>query len=501
MSVLSFDPVQTLNAMQQIPRGFFIENPCVRVPARTVWIDRGYENRLRSERIENIDHYLAQSFGFETVTLPGPFVEYRDWQRVMDRSTFFKSDSYVCHGGISHGSGRAVFIQDHQVKGVGRTQHAVLHDFYKDTNGFLGGRSAYLEICNEKLLNRLLTIKPIPNEFLLALPSKNKKLPPRFLLGRRGSPLRVSHLHYLLGVGQIYGETNRHLIWRRFLADLFNGPGEELSARVLRRRFETMIDHALITLAECRVFGIFLANWPDNGDVFSRALDCEDTRFDFVGGVRERGCDADFRRRTPMSWFLDFERNREDGILGYSLQTLKNAFLAMDSLAIGIGYDLNRRSSWLSWAALEHRYRRAILLSLGKLLGCGTRLQANQRCLTVSSLMAHFPLIPEKSSGQIFNRSHFVDGYLNGLVAEARGSGPSRNWQAGRDLGLALRKNYGTGKASNFSSRCRSYVRLLKLSPVDSLNQKTSMLSDEPEITSKLGNWLTEFQQGLDPGV
>src|SRR5688572_24501835 len=121
----SLDARMSLAALRTMDRFLMIQNPCVAVPGQTLWVSPEYRREQLKKKKAFRDGDLAAIYSYRTELPSGSYIEQKEWKKILAKAQNFSSDSYICHGGIGQGSGRSIFVEDHQLKGVGRTNHAV----------------------------------------------------------------------------------------------------------------------------------------------------------------------------------------------------------------------------------------------------------------------------------------------------------------------------------------------------------------------------------------
>lgn len=363
-------PARSLAALHTFDREMFLNNPCERVAGDCIWIQEDAQLSTR-----DVERRFAVNIAED-----GPLQ--------------LPSDTYVCMGASSLGSGRSVFVDGIQVKGVGRTAHAPPRKHHRVTDGWLAIDRAIREIHNTAIVGRLSSIPQLPLAFAVMLPrTGTAKHRERLLLGRRGSPIRISHLDYLRGASYIQPLYLRIGRWRRFVNHLAGTRGYGLALDDVHAVFDTVIDRALLAIAEARLFGLTFANWHDNGDLFARAFDTEDVSFHFGAPlrpdkplVREGETPRTYFTRTLWATVANTRRN----VYACSLQYLQNAYIALDHLAAGVTYDQRAVDARYGWTRLRTGYRAA----LGQVLGRWLALPAHAAHAAAARLAKHVPLVP-----------------------------------------------------------------------------------------------------------
>lgn len=336
-----FSPTSSLTALRVFARELMLENRCAPIAGRCVWT-----NLRRTPRAIEKQFAIA-------VAPDGPRTH--------------ASDSYICMGASSLGSGRSVFVDGFQVKGVGRTAHAPPYKNPRVSDGWLALDRAVRELHGEAIVRRWWSLGTIPLAFAIVLPrgplaGGDRRGIDRVLLGRRGSPIRIGHLHYLRGASYIQPMYTRLGRWRRFANQLAGVPGTALDLDRLHALLDAIVDRALVAVAESRLLGLTAANWHDNADVFARAFDCEDIDYHF-GAPLEPGTAFVRPGESPRTYFTRNEwatvKNLKHDVFASSLQYLQNAFVALDHLGAGLTYDPRRLDARYGWAYLRRGYRAA----------------------------------------------------------------------------------------------------------------------------------------------
>jgi len=249
-----------------------------------------------------------------------------------------------------------------------------------DTEG-QGLREAFVECWKSDLFDDLLTSGAIPIDFVVAplggrtqLESLDEELlgadDARVIIGRRGSPIRATHLHYMLGYARRYGFSAAREIWTQFathVLDRIFGERRIPAADVLVRPADALMIRAMILAVESRLYGLRPSYWGDNSDVFSRLFDTADTRSSFPLISCKRNGDY-LRRSSPYELFLEIQPSIVDSLLDFSLMPLCTTFSTIDTVAIGLGSDVEHLRKRYTWPVLEALYRRAAHLSFARFL-------------------------------------------------------------------------------------------------------------------------------------
>ncbi len=389
-----FSPAGSLAALRTFDRELFLRNACAKVPASCVWIQK--DTRLTARDVES-------RFAINVVE-GGPLEQI--------------SDSYVCMGAASLGSGRSVFVDGMQIKGVGRTAHAPPKRHARVTDGWFAMDRAIREIHGAAIVRRLSSIPQLPLAFAMVLP-RGDETSDRVLLGRRGTPIRVGHLDYLRGASYIHPLYLRMSRWRRFINRLVGKSGFGLEVDDVHAVFDAIVDRALLAIAEARLFGLTFANWHDNADLFARAFDCEDVEFHFGTPLRPRaprlGDGETAHTYFTRTLWASVANTRHD-VYACSLQYLQNAFVALDHLAAGLTYDPQMLDARYGWARLRTGYRAALARVLARWLAVPDAAARS----TATRLAELVPLVATAPSAS-FSPRELVEGVRNG-----GGVGPAR---------------------------------------------------------------------------
>lgn len=444
------DPIASLTTLRRIAPLLFYGNPCRPVAARLLWADP-HLTTTGADSVTTTRETLERRFG--VVVLPLTAADFEDGARFAEASAapVAYSDSYMCFGSSSFGSGRSVFVEEHQIKGVGRTVHCAFHDFQKDMDGRLHPLALANEILRQQALSRLLAIPPIRNELAMVTrddPSGSRR--PRLLLGRRGSPLRITHVTQFAAEAYRIPWRRRRASWAFLLQSACGVDRPSLSWRDAFGLFELIVGRALQLTADTRVWGLKIANWPDNGDLHARTFDCEDARIDFPLVERSDGdCKAE-RSASPRRWLDEQEylTARQRCHFTGSLQSLANAFLAIEAFCDGLGIDLDELDRHLTWARVERLYFRALNRSLaGLLFGRAPPLLPAAR---LRALYPYFPLVPRARLAPL-RMDRLVEGFASGVRDAARPKGDGLRREGGA-LGADLSARLGSLRAGEVAA-------------------------------------------------
>lgn len=273
------------------------------------------------------------------------------------------ADLYACHGSISLGSGRAVFKGGYQLKGVGRTQLAGVHDFYKDSSGAATLFASFIEAANAAILARVLTFGAFDSSFIAILPAKTAG-EHRTILGRRGSPIRLTHLEYLHGSLLRHGRDARQARWLLIARELLREIGpfpHRFDAGDVARAGRALLSRALVLTAEARLFGLELAFWGDNYDLFARVFDVGDTTSHFPHVPLTSELPRPSARVSPARFFSGLEVLPEAAKhFDFSLYPVRNALVALEILCTGSGLELAQLDRAFDWPWIEETWERAL---------------------------------------------------------------------------------------------------------------------------------------------
>lgn len=278
------------------------------------------------------------------------------------------ADLYFCHGAISLGSGRAVFEGGYQLKGVGRTQLAGVHDYFVDSSGSSTLFASLIETANGAILEKVLTSGTMACDFVCLLGRTPERVSAdlRTILGRRGSPVRLTHLEFLRGSLLRYGRDVREARWlllaRELLEQVAPFP-HRFNVDDVVRAGRAILQRALILTAEARLFGLDMAFWGDNYDIFGRLFDLGDTDCHFprirLGSELQRPPPR--AKYSPARFFSALhvlpEPHRS---FDFTLYPVRNALAALEILCTGAGLDLESFDAAYDWDLLEREWRRAL---------------------------------------------------------------------------------------------------------------------------------------------
>src|SRR5439155_22349404 len=100
----------------------------------------------------------------------------------------------------------------------------------------------------------------------------------RCVLGRRGSPLRIAHIHYLQSALHQVTATERKHGLLNLLASQFNRDPEMLTSKSLRDDLLPTLRRAALLCAEMRVVGLNISLRTVNWDLFRRVCGVAEMR-------------------------------------------------------------------------------------------------------------------------------------------------------------------------------------------------------------------------------
>ena len=109
--------------------------------------------------------------------------------------------------------------------------------------------------------------------------------------------------------------------------------------------------------ADSLVYSLRFSYWPDNSDLFSRAIDVGETQYFFPAPLRDFGpAVAPEDGETPRAYFRDFDPG-ESQARSATLYPIRNVLSAIHLVGREVGLDagfLEARYSW-TWIRAEHR--------------------------------------------------------------------------------------------------------------------------------------------------
>ena len=346
--------------------------------------------------------HLEAEYLLETHTVPS-FIGAAEFDVMARECVMLPSDSYVCHGSRSQGSGRSVVKGRHQLKGVGRTLHAGYHSFHRDVNGALSLRDAAVEAFHEKRLRNVLATPPLPVDFILLPTHATEPLRMerrgelradiRCVMGRRGSPLRLGHLEALASElrtvkESMVGSYLAHLV----LASFGGVPSRDIEGRLVVA-FDSLLLRAVRLSAESQVYSLCFSCWPDNFDLFSRPVDVAETWYRFPEPLRDiTAPPAPGATQTPSAWFRELHLTREHE-LSSTLYPIKNVFSAIHLVARECSMDRTALAARYSWDWLRDAYRDEVIGAVARILGIAIDdVRDEAVMLELRSLAERFPL-------------------------------------------------------------------------------------------------------------
>lgn len=377
MSLPTPTPEMTLQALRVFERQVLRNNLCQPSAATCLYLNpslcRGdTAKELRARRLS-----VAKRYGWQTV-VPVNFLNFETWKQDYELCTIHKSDTYVCYGGESNGSGRAVFIDSMQLKGVGRTVQAGVHSFFKDAHGSHPLVEAVEEMMVGRVLENVLSVPPIPVDFILVTRSQGAQrlfkteADPRgslgSILGRRGSPVRHAHIDYLLGALSSSPGEFAMATWRQFLNVSMGRTGMQLRSKDLLAWIQLVVTNALSLVADCRVFGLVLPNWRDNSDLFARSFDLADARAHFPCPLFDAKRAEDSARESPFSFFARWPDRLQEVDYHAALAPLIQALRSLEHIAVRIGLDERGLKRSIGWREINDGYERCLRQSVARLL-------------------------------------------------------------------------------------------------------------------------------------
>ena len=383
----------------------WLDNPCTASPGRCIYLADDAPELFDARSSRAIVRQLEAHYFIETVSIPSMVSP--EAFAVINAAEMLPSDGYICHGSRSQGSGRTVAKGSHQLKGVGRTLHASYHSFYRDMCGALSLMDAAVETFVEKRLRTVLTTPPMPVDFIL-LPAhdtaavhilrKGSTEPDvRCVAGRRGSPLRIGHLEYLMSALRTTGEVSVGSYLVHLLLGHVGGvPDTGIEARLLDL-FDEIVRRAVRLAAESRVYSLVFSYWPDNFDLFCRVFDVAETEFRFPELLEdETTLPLPEHAETPRAYLRRLEiinGHRRT----FCLYPLRNVLSAIYLIAREIRLDTQHLDSRYSWPRLCADYDADVALCVGRVLGIDAADIERSAAVrdALAPLVALFPLVGE----------------------------------------------------------------------------------------------------------
>lgn len=399
----------TLKQLRQFGGALFLLNPCTTRRSRCVYLAPAAIALLNSVNEAEAIQLLESEYALEVEALPS-FVAPGVYGELQRNAEWLPSDSYICHGSTSQGSGRAVFKGQHQLKGVGRTRHVGHHDFFHDINGALSLREAATEAAVASKLARVLATPPIPIDFLLvpeqgkhALilhPDSHETRDIRCIMGRRGSPLRAGHLDYLTAALRTKNENKVGSFLVHLLLSHTSGVPASGIGQALLATFEIMMQRAIRLSAESLVYSLHVSYWPDNFDLFSRPFDVGETRFHFPALLANV---EDIVRpdpgETPTRYFGRLKLSHKTDY-SHTLFPIRNVFSAMRMIAREVNVAPSALDERYTWEWLHASHRLEVMCAIAKVLGLPeseVRESADLRDI-LAPIADEFPLFPRDAS-------------------------------------------------------------------------------------------------------
>lgn len=396
------DSVCTLQQLLQFKGVLWCDNPCVASRGRCVYLTRD-TTAFTSELDRNAVGSLVESRYFlETIPLPS-FLTRRAFDTIARRAEFCASDSYICHGSVSRGSGRSVVKDEHQLKGVGRTAHASYHEHFDDLHGALPLREAAREVIVETLLRNVLSTAPIPIDFIL-IPNRrtpalvgsrstSAKRDIRCVMGRRGSPLRLGHLEYLSAALRSENEEAVGSYLVHLLLSHGGGvPRTGIAERVLAE-FEHMMRRAIRLTAESRVYSIKFAYWPDNFDLYSRVFDVGETSFRFPDVLRDDTVAAAPEPDESPYKYLVRQKLELQNEYQRCLYPVRNVLSAMYLVANAISLSPQRLKQRFSWSWIRDQYESSVAACIARLIGAAESMVPPSTQRAIATAARRYPLL------------------------------------------------------------------------------------------------------------
>jgi len=334
-----------------------VEVPVVRTEGRCVYLTRVAKRRLGKS-------YVEKRLLFRTAPFSAFPTEKEHARKLAGKKLL--ADLYSCHGSISLGSGRAVLHDGYQLKGVGRTQLAGVHDYYKDSSGASTLFASLVEAAHTEMLRRILTFGALGCDFvcLLGSPPERTSGEPRTIYGRRGSPVRLTHLEHLRGSLSRYGRAKREAKWTLIALELLRAAApvpKRFDLDDLVRAGRALLDRALVLTAEARVFGLEIAFWGDNYDVFARAFDVGDTDCHFPRIPLRSELRRPRASVPPARFFSELEVLPDpERSFDFSLSPVRNALAALEILLTGAGLPLRDFDRAFDWALVDRSWEAAL---------------------------------------------------------------------------------------------------------------------------------------------
>lgn len=431
----------------------YADNPVVPVRVEAVWID------AKSPLAKRLERDVTKELGWVIDRPRDGFRPYAELESAVRDKTLARSDYYVCHGGNTIGSGRSIVKAGYQIKGIGRTVQSPWQESLTDADGRMFARATVHDIGKALVLEQWSRIPTIRAHTCLLVPSgalgTGTDEPDSFLVARPGSPVRVSHLQWVLAFSQRLFLHNRLSRFRRFANVLLGrAPDASFDAATATTLFGRIFQHAMTGLVEARLLSICLANWPDNGDVYARQFDFEDILFWFPRArarVKRPTPDED---EPPEEYLLRhrfIEGSDRDPYWG-SLQFLQNAFMCVHALADGIGFDRGMATAPFDRKGLERLYQAEIGTFLERILRSAKGTAEVGRA--ARSLSSATPLLPGSDQTTSFRA------VLEAFVARASGAA-EKDDEPARAIGRTLHRALGRAPTAKSTARHTAIARWL----------------------------------------
>jgi|GEM_PF-1280468 len=368
----------TLKQLRQYGGALFLLNPCVKRRSRCVYLAPTASALLGVATDNEAVALLESQYALEVEPLPS-FVAPGVYGALQRNAEWLPSDSYICYGSTSQGSGRAVFKEQHQLKGVGRTRHVGHHDFFHDINGALSLREGATEAAVARKLALVLNTPPIPVDFLLvpeqgphALilhPDSDETSDIRCIMGRRGSPFRAGHLDYLTAALRTRNENKVGSYLVHLLLSHTSGVPATGIGPALLATFDIMMQRAIQLSAESLVYSLHCSYWPDNFDLFSRLFDVGETRFHFPGLLVDA---EDIVRpaegESPTRFFARLTLSDKTDY-SHTLYPLRNVLSAMRLIAREVSVATAALDARYPWEWLHATHRLEVMCAIACVLG------------------------------------------------------------------------------------------------------------------------------------
>ena len=405
---------ETLAHLQQFKSVLWLDNPCTTRRGRCVYLASDARALFPVATDAALASHLEAEYCVETRALPS-FISAQEFRAIAHACELCASDSYICHGSASQGSGRSVIKGRHQLKGVGRTLHAGFHGFHRDVNGALALRDACVEAFHEKRLRRILGTRPLPIDFILIPEHATDALQVergnrvdtdiRCVMGRRGSPLRLGHLEYMAAECRAVKESNVGSYLVHLLLSHFGGvPAHDIHVALLNA-FDVLLQRAVRLTAESQVYSLRFSYWPDNFDLFSRVVDVGETAYRFPELLHDASPLRPPRPgQSPHAYLSDADITHAHE-KSFSLYPIRNVLSAMHLVWRSIDMDESQLDERFSWEWLRRAHAREVIGAIAKVIGVSTDSVTEAAAhREVTSLAGLFPLLGEST---VADAGHF----------------------------------------------------------------------------------------------